>query len=81
VSEVVEDGAAFFDAVKQMGLEGILAKQRGSAYLPGKAKRLLVEKSKSDRPSSVRSSVTRGAKAIAKRALARCTWLGQLTMN
>ncbi len=36
VSEVVEDGAAFFDAVKQMGLEGIMAKQRGSAYLPGK---------------------------------------------
>src|SRR5881296_890072 len=36
VSEVVEDGAAFFDAVKHMGLEGILAKQRGSAYLPGK---------------------------------------------
>ena len=36
VSEVVVDGAAFFDAVKQMGLEGIMAKQRGSAYLPGK---------------------------------------------
>ncbi|HKS38949.1 MAG TPA: non-homologous end-joining DNA ligase [Verrucomicrobiae bacterium] len=36
VSEVVEDGAAFFEAVKQMGLEGIMAKQRNSAYLPGK---------------------------------------------
>jgi len=36
VSEVVEDGAVFFDAVKQMGLEGIMAKQRSSAYLPGK---------------------------------------------
>jgi bifunctional non-homologous end joining protein LigD len=36
VSEVVEDGAAFFDAVKQMGLEGIMAKQRGGTYLPGK---------------------------------------------
>ncbi len=36
VSEVVEEGAAFFDAVKQMGLEGIMAKQRNSVYLPGK---------------------------------------------
>jgi DNA ligase D-like protein (predicted ligase)/DNA ligase D-like protein (predicted polymerase)/DNA ligase D-like protein (predicted 3'-phosphoesterase) len=36
VSEAVEDGAAFFDAVKQMGLEGIMGKQRRSAYLPGK---------------------------------------------
>ena len=36
VSEVVEEGAPFFEAVKQMGLEGILAKQRHSAYLPGK---------------------------------------------
>jgi DNA ligase D-like protein (predicted ligase)/DNA ligase D-like protein (predicted polymerase)/DNA ligase D-like protein (predicted 3'-phosphoesterase) len=36
VSEAVEDGPAFFEAVKQMGLEGIMAKQRGSAYVPGK---------------------------------------------
>ena len=36
VSEVVEEGAAFFDAVKQLGLEGIIAKQRNSVYLPGK---------------------------------------------
>lgn len=36
VSEVVEEGEAFFEAVKQAGLEGIMAKQRDSAYLPGK---------------------------------------------
>src|SRR5262249_9825824 len=36
VSEVVEDGAAFFEAVKEMGLEGIMAKQRTSTYQPGK---------------------------------------------
>ncbi|MEO8428216.1 MAG: non-homologous end-joining DNA ligase, partial [Verrucomicrobiota bacterium] len=36
VSEVVEEGRALFEAVKQMGLEGIMAKQRDSAYLPGK---------------------------------------------
>ena len=36
VSEIVEDGAAFFEAVKQMGLEGIMAKQRHSTYLAGK---------------------------------------------
>ena len=36
MSEVVEDGAAFFEAVKQMGLEGIMAKQRDSTYLPGR---------------------------------------------
>jgi len=35
-SEVVEEGAAFFQAVKEMGLEGIMAKQRNSPYLPGK---------------------------------------------
>jgi DNA ligase D-like protein (predicted ligase)/DNA ligase D-like protein (predicted polymerase)/DNA ligase D-like protein (predicted 3'-phosphoesterase) len=36
VSEVVEEGKAFFEAVKQIGLEGIVAKQRDSTYLPGK---------------------------------------------
>ena len=36
VSGVVEDGPAFFEAVKQMGLEGIVAKQRTSTYQPGK---------------------------------------------
>jgi DNA ligase D-like protein (predicted ligase)/DNA ligase D-like protein (predicted polymerase)/DNA ligase D-like protein (predicted 3'-phosphoesterase) len=36
VNEVVEDGPAFYDAVKQMGLEGVIAKQRNSVYLPGK---------------------------------------------
>jgi DNA ligase D-like protein (predicted ligase)/DNA ligase D-like protein (predicted polymerase)/DNA ligase D-like protein (predicted 3'-phosphoesterase) len=36
VSQVVEEGAAFLDAVKEMGLEGIMAKRRDSVYLPGK---------------------------------------------
>ncbi len=36
VSETVEDGPAFFEAVKQMGLEGVMAKRRDSVYLPGK---------------------------------------------
>jgi len=36
VSEVVEDGAALFNAVKQLGLEGIMAKHRNSTYLTGK---------------------------------------------
>src|SRR5436189_1841789 len=36
VSEVVEDGRALFGAVKEMGLEGVMAKQRNSTYLPGK---------------------------------------------
>jgi DNA ligase D-like protein (predicted ligase)/DNA ligase D-like protein (predicted polymerase)/DNA ligase D-like protein (predicted 3'-phosphoesterase) len=35
-SEIVEEGGPFFEAVKQMGLEGIVAKQRNSTYLPGK---------------------------------------------
>jgi DNA ligase D-like protein (predicted ligase)/DNA ligase D-like protein (predicted polymerase)/DNA ligase D-like protein (predicted 3'-phosphoesterase) len=35
-SEVIEDGPAFFEAVKEMGLEGMMAKQRNSTYLPGK---------------------------------------------
>jgi DNA ligase D-like protein (predicted ligase)/DNA ligase D-like protein (predicted polymerase)/DNA ligase D-like protein (predicted 3'-phosphoesterase) len=36
VSELVEDGAAFLEAVREMGLEGIMAKRRASPYLPGK---------------------------------------------
>jgi DNA ligase D-like protein (predicted ligase)/DNA ligase D-like protein (predicted polymerase)/DNA ligase D-like protein (predicted 3'-phosphoesterase) len=36
VSQAVEEGAAFLDAVKEMGLEGIMAKRRDSVYLPGK---------------------------------------------
>ena len=36
LSEAMEDGPAFFAAVQQVGLEGIMAKQRQSAYLPGR---------------------------------------------
>jgi DNA ligase D-like protein (predicted ligase) len=36
VSEVVAEGTALFEAVQQLGLEGIMAKQRHSTYLPGK---------------------------------------------
>jgi DNA ligase D-like protein (predicted ligase)/DNA ligase D-like protein (predicted polymerase)/DNA ligase D-like protein (predicted 3'-phosphoesterase) len=36
LSGFVDEGPAFFEAVKQMGLEGILAKLRNSTYLPGK---------------------------------------------
>ena len=36
VSEAVAEGAELFEAVKELGLEGIMAKQRNSPYLPGK---------------------------------------------
>ena len=36
VSEGVDEGGPFFEAVKKMGLEGIIAKQRNSTYQPGK---------------------------------------------
>lgn len=36
VSEVVEDGPSFLEAVEQLGLEGIMAKRRQSPYTPGK---------------------------------------------
>jgi ATP-dependent DNA ligase len=36
VSDVVEEGEHFLEAVKQLGLEGIVAKQRLSTYVPGK---------------------------------------------
>ena len=36
VSELFEDGASLFQAVSQMGLEGIVAKQRSSPYQPGR---------------------------------------------
>ncbi|MDA0196595.1 MAG: non-homologous end-joining DNA ligase [Bacteroidetes bacterium] len=36
VSELEEDGEALFEAAKEMGLEGIIAKDKTSRYLPGK---------------------------------------------
>jgi bifunctional non-homologous end joining protein LigD len=36
LSEAVEDGVSLYEAVKQLGLEGIMAKQKSSAYVPGK---------------------------------------------
>jgi DNA ligase D-like protein (predicted ligase)/DNA ligase D-like protein (predicted polymerase)/DNA ligase D-like protein (predicted 3'-phosphoesterase) len=36
ISEAVPEGAALFEAAKQMGLEGVMAKQRASTYAPGK---------------------------------------------
>jgi DNA ligase D-like protein (predicted ligase) len=36
VSEAVEDGVQLFEAAGQMGLEGIMAKERNSKYSPGK---------------------------------------------
>jgi DNA ligase D-like protein (predicted ligase) len=35
VSEGVDEGQAFFQAVKEMGLEGMMAKRRDSIYRPG----------------------------------------------
>jgi ATP-dependent DNA ligase len=39
ISEVVDDGHVFFDAVREMGLEGIVAKDSASSYSPGKRTR------------------------------------------
>jgi DNA ligase D-like protein (predicted ligase)/DNA ligase D-like protein (predicted polymerase)/DNA ligase D-like protein (predicted 3'-phosphoesterase) len=36
VSETFEDGASLFQAVREMGLEGVMAKRRNGAYLTGK---------------------------------------------
>jgi bifunctional non-homologous end joining protein LigD len=36
LSDAVEDGPAFFEAIRKMGLEGMMAKQRHSPYVPGK---------------------------------------------
>ena len=36
MSESLADGAALFEAAKAMGLEGIVAKERGSFYYPGR---------------------------------------------
>ena len=36
MSEALEDGPALFEAAKQAGLEGIVAKERGSSYYPGR---------------------------------------------
>ena len=39
VSEVLEDGHALFTAVKEIGLEGIVAKESGGRYYPGRRSR------------------------------------------
>ena len=36
VSEAVDNGDALLEAVRKMGLEGIMAKQRNSTYVPGR---------------------------------------------
>ena len=36
ISETVDDGKALFDAAGQLGLEGIMAKDRSSKYFPGR---------------------------------------------
>jgi len=36
VSQAMEEGETFFEAVREMGLEGMMAKQRTGPYLPGK---------------------------------------------
>ncbi len=36
LSEIVEDGEALFEASRQLGLEGIMAKEKNSKYFPGK---------------------------------------------
>jgi bifunctional non-homologous end joining protein LigD len=36
VSEAVDDGEALFEASKAVGLEGIVAKERGAVYVPGR---------------------------------------------
>lgn len=36
LSEAVDDGKALFEAASQLGLEGIMAKERNSKYYPGK---------------------------------------------
>jgi DNA ligase D-like protein (predicted ligase)/DNA ligase D-like protein (predicted polymerase)/DNA ligase D-like protein (predicted 3'-phosphoesterase) len=36
VSEMVDEGSELFEAAKQLGLEGIMAKRKTSPYLPGK---------------------------------------------
>lgn len=36
ISEIVEDGEALFSAAGELGLEGIMAKERNSKYIPGK---------------------------------------------
>ncbi len=36
MSQALDDGKALFEAAQEMGLEGIVAKERGSAYYPGR---------------------------------------------
>ena len=73
VSEAMEDGPAFFEAVKQMGLEGIMAKQRNSPYLPGKRSDAWLKIKTRQTAECVIIGYTRG-KGDRERVSARCIW-------
>ncbi len=60
VSDIVEDGEAFFNAVKTMGLEGIVAKDPASPYLPGKRSRNWIKVKVRDSTDCVIIGHTRG---------------------
>ncbi len=74
VSGVVEDGPAFFEAVKQMGLEGIMAKQRNSTYLPGKRSDSWLKIKTRQTIECVIIGYTQRERRPRKRTSARCIW-------
>jgi bifunctional non-homologous end joining protein LigD len=43
ISDVFDDGVALFNAVKGMGMEGIMAKRKGSSYTPNKRSKDMVK--------------------------------------
>jgi bifunctional non-homologous end joining protein LigD len=61
VSDAFEDGEALLRAVKEQGLEGIIAKRRGSKYAQGRRTREWLKLKAHDRQEFVIAGYTRGS--------------------
>jgi bifunctional non-homologous end joining protein LigD len=60
LSEAFDDGQALFEAVREQGLEGVIAKKRGSRYQPGRRSREWLKVKAREEQEFVVAGYTRG---------------------
>ena len=88
LSGVFDDGEALFEAANEQGLEGVMAKRRGSRYLEGKRTRDWLKIKTHGRQEFVICGYTKGqgrrarqlrlARARRRTAAASCVWVGNV---